>query len=160
MVNLFKNQKEIQVYAPVNGKICDISKVKDPMFAEKMLGDGCAILAEDGLIGSPCDGVVTMIANTSHAFGITTKQGIELLVHVGLDTVNLQGKGFQCLAKVKQKVKANDPILKVDMSYMKEQGMDMTIPIIVINPNGYQLEKKFQQGKVGASTKIMTLIKK
>lgn len=160
MVNLFKKRKEIEIYAPAKGKLCDIVNVKDAMFAQKLLGDGCAVHPQDGMICSPCDGVITMIANTAHAFGITTKQGAELLVHVGLDTVNLQGKGFRTLASVHDKVKANDPILQIDMKFMKEQNIDLTMPIVLTNGEAYEMQKVLQEGDVTTSTMIMKITKK
>lgn len=160
MVNLFKNHKELTIYAPTNGRICELSEVQDAMFAQKLLGDGCAIIPSDGLICAPCDGVLSMVANTHHAFGITGKQGIELLVHVGLDSVQLQGKGFRLLAKVNEKVKAHDPILLVDMDFMKKEAIDLTIPIVIMNANHFTLEHSIQQGEVTTSSMIMKLTKK
>ena len=109
-----KNKNEETIYSPAIGKVIPISEVNDAMFADKLLGDGVGIILEDDLLCSPCDGIISMIAVTKHAIGITSTIGAEIIIHVGLDTVNLNGKGFEVLVKENQKVKVGDPILKVD----------------------------------------------
>lgn len=160
MLNLFKKVKEVDVYAPVKGTVCNISEVKDTMFAQKLLGDGIAILPSDEIICSPCDGVLSMIANTKHAFGITTQHGAELLIHVGLDTVNLNGKGFEVMSSVNKKVKAGDPILKLDLDYMKENDIDLTMPMVLTNGDEYDLSKITYEGECTTNTVMMKITKK
>lgn len=93
-MNLFKKKKDEYLYVPVKGQLIKLEDVKDAMFSKKMLGDGFALIPADHVICSPCDGKIVMIAPTYHAFGVTTEKGAEILVHVGLDTVNLNGEGF------------------------------------------------------------------
>lgn len=160
MLNLFKKTKEVKevsIYAPCIGIACALGDVKDAMFSQKMLGDGVAILPLDGELCAPCAGTITMIAPTKHAFGITTKHGAELLIHVGLDTVNLQGKGLEVVAKLNQKVEAGDPILKVDMEFMKENQIDLTTPIILTNGAEYDMEVLKEAGEVGTSIEMMRI---
>lgn len=159
MLNLFKKTKEVKVNAPAKGTLCKLSEVKDTMFAQKLLGDGIAVLPSDGKICAPCDGELTMIANTAHAFGITTNHGAELLIHVGLDTVNLNGEGFEVLAKVNQKVKAGDPILKVNLTFMKEKEIDLTIPVVLTNGADFTLTILQDEGTCDTTTTLMQITK-
>ena len=93
MFKLFK-KKEISIYAPFDGDVMDIKDVADPVFSQLMMGDGCAILPTSGIICAPVSGTVTFIINTNHAVCITTDEGLELIVHYGIDTVKYGGKGF------------------------------------------------------------------
>ena len=100
-----------------------------------MMGDGIAFIPESDTICAPCDGKVTMIANTLHAIGITAENGAEILIHIGLDTVNLNGKGFTSLVNVGDKIKIGTPLVKIDMVFMKEHEMVLTTPMVVTNTN-------------------------
>lgn len=159
MLKLFQKNKETILCTPCSGNLIALEDVKDPMFSQKLLGDGFAIVPEEALIGSPCDGTLTMIAHSAHAFGITAKSGAEILVHVGLDTVNLQGQGFEVLGKVGQKVKAGAPILKLDVPLMVTKGLDMTIPVILTNQDEYAMSKMRQAGEVARGEEIVTIRK-
>lgn len=100
------SKKEVKIYSPVKGKIVNLEAVPDDMFSKKMLGDGVALELEDDIICAPQDGCIKVLFPSKHAFVIETKEGIEILVHIGLDTVNLQGEGFEAIAKVEDNVKA------------------------------------------------------
>lgn len=157
--NLFQKKKDKCLCAPCLGTLIPLEQVKDAMFAQKLLGDGIAIIPHEEMIASPCDGKLMMIAPTSHAFGIRMDNDAEILVHVGLDTVNLQGKGFEVLAHVGQKVKAGTPILRVDLDYMRKQQMDVTIPVIVTNQDGFMMEKRREVGEVNSMDVLMMISK-
>lgn len=157
MLNLFKKKAEdVILYAPVNGDGVALDKVNDKMFADKVLGDGIAVIPKEEVIYAPCNGVISMVAVTKHAFGITADNGAEILVHIGFDTVSLNGEGFQIYVKQGQKVKANDQVLKVDISLMKEKQIDMTIPVVVTNSSEYEIIKIKEMGSV---TKEMQMVK-
>lgn len=126
-------KKDSKLVAPVDGKVINLSEVPDPVFAEKMAGDGVAIDTTGDTIVAPCDGELTLIFNTNHAFAMTLSNGVELLVHVGIDTVSLEGKGFERLAEQGTKVKAGTPILKIDREFIKEKGLSLITPVLVTN---------------------------
>ncbi len=141
MFNLFK-KKEVDnhLYAPVEGTMIKIEEVPDQVFGTKMMGDGVAFQFEGSEVGAPADGELTMVAHTKHAFGIKTEQGVEVLVHIGLDTVGFQGEGFEVLVQEGSKVKKGQPIIKVDRTFMKEKNANLTTPMIVTNSAQFELQ--------------------
>lgn len=126
-------KKSYKLLAPIDGKVMDLSKVPDDIFAEKMAGDGIAIEADGDIVVAPADGEVTLIFKTNHAFGLLLDNGVEVLVHVGLDTVSLCGEGFQRLTEEGKRVKAGDPILKIDRSYINERSCSFITPVLITN---------------------------
>lgn len=129
--NLFKVQKKIQIYSPVNGKCVDLKDVNDQMFAEKIMGDGIAFKYNENTIYSPCKGKIVAVASTKHALGIETEDGIEILIHVGLETVELNGKGFELLVNQNDKVTTGQPLLKIDRDFFETHHTDLTTPVVV-----------------------------
>ncbi len=130
MFGFFK-KKPIVVVAPVSGEVIKLEDVKDDVFSQKLAGDGVAIIPSNGEIVSPIEGVITRLFPTHHAFLITTKDNIEVMVHIGLDTVELKGEGFKVLKQEGDKVKVNTPIIRVDLEYLKLKGKDIVTPIVV-----------------------------
>ena len=130
--------KEIIIGSPVKGKAVPISQVNDPTFAEEILGKGVAIMPKDGKICAPASGEIGMVFDTLHAFSMTTKEGAEILVHVGLETVSLKGKGFTAHVKAGDKVERGDLILTADFEVIKGEGLDTIIPVIVCNTDEYK----------------------
>lgn len=125
-----------KIVAVANGKMIDITTVNDETFAGKMLGDGVAFELKDGTIVAPSSGILSVMAETGHAFGITRADGVELLVHIGINTVEMNGIGFKNLAKAGDKVKAGQPIVNVDLKMLKNKGYDLTTMLIVTDNNG------------------------
>ena len=126
------------IVAPADGKLIDVTTVSDPVFSEKMMGDSIAFqYAEDKvIICAPANGTMSVAFPTGHAFGITMKNGIELLVHIGINTVESNGDGFRMLAKKQDDpVKAGDPIVEVDLKKLR-QKYDMSTMLIVTDANG------------------------
>ncbi|APH14367.1 PTS system, glucose-specific IIBC component [Clostridium sporogenes] len=119
--------------APIEGKVLSITDVPDEVFSQKMMGDGFAIEPKNGTVVSPVDGVITTVFPTKHAIGITAENGLELLIHFGIDTVNLKGEGLEALVEQDAKVKAGDPILKVDIDKIKDKVPSIITPIIFTN---------------------------
>lgn len=103
------------------------------MFSGKMLGDGVAVIPSSNKAVAPCDGEITQIFPTNHAFGITTKEGLEILVHIGIDTVNLKGEGFKRILEAGTSVKKGDTVVEADLDYIKNKGKDTITPIIITN---------------------------
>ncbi len=122
-----------RIFAVADGEMIPLETVKDETFASRVLGDGVAFVLKENVISAPCDGTLSLIADTGHAFGITCENGVELLVHIGIDTVSLNGTGFSCLAKAGDKVKAGTPVIEADLELLKEKGYDMTTMLIVTN---------------------------
>ncbi len=119
--------------APVKGKIKPITEVPDQVFAGKMMGDGFAIEPTEGTIVSPVDGKIVNLFPTKHAIGILSDNGLEILIHVGIDTVNLKGEGFETLVEENARVEKGQPLLKVDLDYVKEHATSTITPIVFTN---------------------------
>ncbi|GKU27843.1 glucose-specific PTS transporter subunit IIBC [Clostridium folliculivorans] len=122
-----------RIVVPISGKLLDLSEVPDNVFASRMMGDGFAINPTDGLVVAPVDGVVESIFPTKHALTMTASNGRELLIHIGIDTMNLKGEGFELLAEAGQKVKKGESLLKVDLDYIKANAKSIISPIIFTN---------------------------
>lgn len=137
MFHLFskKDKKEprYQLHAPVNGICIPLEDVKDPVIANHVMGDGCAFQLEEGIIYAPMDGIVVMIAATKHAFAVRGEKGMEVLIHVGSNMADLKGQGFHLLVGMNQSVIQGEPIISMDMTVMKEQCLDVTTSMIVMN---------------------------
>ena len=127
----------LQLASPVNGRIIALSEVNDEVFSQKMMGEGFAVEPIDGIIYSPVSGVVVSIFKTKHALGIKTSSGLEVMIHMGLDTVELQGKPFNILVKEGDKVTPDTQIAKIDLEQVKEAGKDPIILTLITNTNDY-----------------------
>lgn len=161
MLNLFKGKpKNVEFVAPVDGKQISLSEVPDKVFSAGMLGDGIAFLPESVHVCAPCDGKITMIADTLHAFGITGENGVEVLVHIGLDTVALAGKGFLKLEEQGHTVKKGTPIIKIDLENLKEQGINLCTPMIVLNSTEFDVSKKENTDVKAGETVVCSCIAK
>ena len=140
MFKLFKKTDDIcKLFAPANGKTIALENVPDKVFASKMMGDGMGFEYEGNTIYAPCDGKITLVANTLHAVGITSENGAEILIHIGLDTVSLNGKGFKKLINQGDKVKKGTPLIEIDRQFMKEQDINLITPMVVTNAANYEI---------------------
>ena len=124
---------EIVIQAPLSGKIVPLENVDDPVFAEKMVGDGIAIDPTSDTVVAPVAGTLTHLFPTGHAAGITTHEGIEILIHVGLDTVELKGQGFTLLAKQGQEVEIGTPLIGLDLSLLRKVAKSLVTPVVITN---------------------------
>lgn len=134
-----KNEKKDVngICAPVAGRAVSITEVPDPTFAEKMLGDGVAIIPTEGKVLAPCDATVDMMFTTGHAVSLIADNGAEVLIHVGLETVNLEGKHFTVHAKNGDKVKKGDVLMEMDVEAIKAAGYNTITPIVICNSGDY-----------------------
>lgn len=149
VLNIFKkDKKEIVLYAPVDGKSMALEEVPDKMFAGKMLGDGIAFTFDGNTVCAPTDGKITMIADTLHAFGMVAENGAEILIHIGMDTVNLQGKGFKKLVEPDSKVKKGMPIIELDRAFLAENGVNLTTPMIITNGDDYSFKVEAPKNEI------------
>lgn len=126
-------EKYSNVYAPLQGKIIPIENVKDEMFSQKMLGDGIAIMPFENSVYAPIDGIISCTFPTLHAIGIRTKNGIDLLIHIGINTCNLKGKYFKCYAKENQNIKIGDKLVEFDKNSIEKEGYDPVMVIVITN---------------------------
>lgn len=122
-----------EIYSPINGRITNIENVNDEMFSMRILGDGVALIPHENEFYSPMDGEVVMIFDTQHAIGIRDDDGTELLIHIGIDTVNLKGVPFDTRVKVGDFIRQGDLLTIIDWDYIRSKGMDVIVPIIVTN---------------------------
>ena len=125
------------IYAPVAGQAVAITEVPDPTFAEGMLGNGIAIIPTDGKVCAPCDATVDMMFETGHAVSLVSDTGVELLVHIGLETVSLAGKPFTVHVKNGDKVKKGDLLIEADLEAIKAAGLNTITPVLVCNTDNY-----------------------
>ncbi|MBB6214383.1 PTS system glucose-specific IIA component [Anaerosolibacter carboniphilus] len=148
MFGFLKKNKIVTLIAPMDGEVISLQEVPDAVFSQRMLGDGIAIKPSNGLVVSPCNGKVVQIFDTNHAVGIETDEGAEVLIHIGIDTVELKGEGFQRIAKVGDKVKIGDVLVEVDLEYIEAAGKSTITPIVITN-----MEKVHEMSKIKGSCK-------
>ena len=121
------------LYAPLNGQAVPVTEVPDPTFAEGMLGNGIAIIPADGKVYAPCNATVDMMFDTGHAVSLVADNGAEILIHVGLETVSLEGKPFTIHVKNGDKVKKGDLMIEADLEAIKAAGLNTITPVLVCN---------------------------
>lgn len=151
----FLRKESGAVAAPVTGKCIRLEEVADKVFSSKMMGDGFAVIPENDTAVAPVDGEIVMIPATKHAFGMKTKAGVELLVHIGLDTVELKGEGFTVLAKQGRKVRAGEPVIRFDRELLKKKGIDMTTMVIFTGGDEKEIDLKVYGEKVNAGDAVL-----
>ena len=157
MFDFFKKKDNALIlYRPVEGKVIDISDVEDDMFAGKMMGDGVAIEPESNDIFSPCDGKILLVPKTLHAVALVSSNGVEILIHIGIDTVELKGQGFTSHVNAGDMVKRGDKLISFDREYIIREGKPLTTPIVITNAEDKAIEIK---KSFGVSTDIIMEIK-
>ena len=160
MFNLMKKKNNLSLVAPMTGEIIAIDQVPDAVFAEKMVGDGLAIKPTEEIVVAPCDGKIIQIFPTKHAIGIETLKGIEILIHIGLDTVSLKGNGFESFIKAGDYVKQGDKLLKIDLEYIQKHALSIISPIVITNMDKVK-EVLVKRGRViRGKSKIMDIYEK
>ena len=152
-----KEKSQSVVYAPLTGKAVPLEQVPDPVFSEKVLGDGVAIIPEDGRIVSPVDGQIESVAETGHAYGFSTEDGLELLVHVGLETVSLKGECFKVHVKEGDQVKKGDLVAEVDLKYLAEKNINPITPVLICSDIDDQDLKCAEGGVEAGKTAVLML---
>jgi len=146
MFGLFKSKVLEEIVAPIKGTVVNSAEVPDPTFAEEMLGKGVAIIPSEGKVYAPCDGTVSLVFDTKHAISFTSEKGAEILVHVGLDTVELKGEFYTALVNTGDTVKKGDQVLEFDMEKISAAGYKLITPVVVCNTDDYK-EIKTLTGK-------------
>ncbi len=146
--------KRFGIAAPISGEAIPLDKVPDPVFADKVLGDGCAIIPDNGKIYSPVDGKISSVAETFHAYGITSDDGIEIMIHFGLETVALKGEGFIPHVKAGDRVKKGDLIAAADIDFLKSKNINLITPVLICDgADGMNI--KIHEGNVKACDNII-----
>lgn len=148
---------EISITSPVEGKVIPLTEVKDPTFSQEILGKGAAIIPEKGVVYAPFDGKVDAVFETGHALGLVSEDGVELLVHVGIDTVNLKGKHFTPKKKSGDTMKKGDILLEFDIDKIKADGYDVTTPIIISNTEQFAKVKACEDKVVTKESKLLSV---
>lgn len=158
--NLFTaKDNSIKIGAPVTGKLVSIKEVNDPTFSDEILGKGAAIIPSDNRICSPVDGTVATVFPTGHAAAVTSDDGVEVLIHVGLDTVKLNGEHFTVHATEGQKVKKGDLLLEADMEQIKAAGYDTITPVIICNTDEFAQVDPAEPGDVAQGSDVLIIQK-
>lgn len=163
MFGLFKNKKAadeaIVLGSPLTGEIVPLSTVADPTFAEGILGQGAAVIPSQGRVVAPADGTVDVMFDTGHAVSMTTDAGAEVLIHVGLDTVKLQGEHYTAHCKAGDKVKAGDLLIEFDPEAIRAAGYDIITPVIICNSDAFSSVKAADPGSAQPLAPLLTLTK-
>lgn len=156
----FKKKERIdELASPVNGKMINLKEVPDKVFASEMMGPGVAFISNDGKIYSPCDGELITVFPTKHAIGIKANNGAEILIHFGLDTIQLEGKGFKQVAKEGQRLKKGDLILDVDIVFLQKKGYAIETPMVITNSDEFYV-KVNKLANVSTNTEVVITLKK
>ncbi|MCH4888768.1 PTS glucose transporter subunit IIA [Acidaminobacter sp. JC074] len=134
---LFK-KNNVQLIPPMVGQVLKLEEVPDAVFSGKMIGDGFAIMPSDGKVYAPVYAEVVQLFPTKHAFGLKTASGLEILVHIGIDTVELKGEGFEAYIKAGDKVKAGDLLLDVDLDFLKSKEKSVITPVVFTDKSQYK----------------------
>ena len=150
MLKFFKGKdKGNVIYAPCKGRVVPLAEVPDPVFADKVLGDGFAVI--------PADGEVAMVFDTLHAVTLTSTQGAEILIHIGLDTVTLKGEPFKAHVAAGDKVKKGDLLIEADLDKIEKAGLNTIIPVLICNTDDYGKISLQKEGDVSADEAVLKL---
>lgn len=154
-----KNAKTISLKAVEDGRTIPMDEVNDQTFAQELLGLGIAIVPSNGTVVSPINGTIATVMDTKHAVCIQGEDGLELIVHAGLDTVELNGKYYQTYKEIGDQVKAGDVLLEFDLEEITKAGYDVTTPIVITNLGDYKITKCLTGQQVKAGEEVIQLTK-
>lgn len=146
----FLKRKIREIKSPVDGQVVALESVEDEVFSQKLVGDGVAIVPMSNTFTAPIDGIVTKIFPTNHAYSIKSPKDLEVMVHIGLETVALEGKGFERMVNEGDQVKTGDVIIRADLAYIREHAKDIITPIIILEESDVKnIDKKLNIVKAG-----------
>ena len=154
-----KNAKTISLKAVEDGRTIPMDEVNDQTFAQELLGPGIAIVPSNGTVVSPINGTIATVMDTKHAVCIQGEDGLELIVHAGLETVELNGKYYQTYKEIGDQVKAGDVLLEFDLEEITKAGYDVTTPIVITNLGDYKITKCLTGQQVKAGEEVIQLTK-
>ena len=147
----------IVISSPITGLAADLSTTPDEAFAGRMMGDGAVVTPEDAIVRAPEDGEVCFVFDTKHAIGFMTESGVSLLIHVGIDTVKLDGKGFECFVENGQAVRKGDPMLKLDLDYLRENAPSVASPVLCTELEDNQKIRLLNEGEIKAGDELFAI---
>ena len=152
-----KVKETVIISSPISGIAADLSTTPDEAFAGRMMGDGAVVTPQDVIVSAPEDGEVCFVFDTKHAIGFMTDTGISMLIHVGIDTVKLEGKGFECYVENGQKVKKGDKMLKLDLDYLKEHAPSIATPVLCTELEDNQKIRLLRDGSIKAGEPLFAI---
>lgn len=158
--NIFTGGSSVEIAAPVAGKLVGIGEVKDDVFRKEVLGKGIAIIPSGNRFVSPVDGTVGTIFPTGHGVAVISNEGAEILIHVGLDTVKLQGKHFTVYVEEGQKVKRGELLLEAEIKQIEAEGYDIVTPIVVCNSYDFFEYQAAEPGEIWQGENILRFKRK
>lgn len=153
-------KNKVQVFSPLNGQVHSLEQVPDPVFSQKMMGEGVAIMPTGGDVVAPIDGTVVLISKTKHAIGIRAKDNTEVLIHVGLETVTLKGEGFTVFVNEGDAVSVGQKLIAVDWNLIKEKVPSIITPIVITNSVERSVDYVDTAASVAGETLVMTVSSK
>ncbi len=159
MFSFFNKKKTIVLQAPVPGKAIEIAAVPDEVFAGKIVGDGLAFEPAEGVLYAPANGEIVQVFPTKHAIGLRTAEGLEILLHIGIDTVDMKGEGFESFVSAGQKVRAGERMMTFDLGLISQKAKSTAIPMVITNMDRVR-SLKFQYGAVNPQSKVLEVVLK
>lgn len=160
MFKLFSKKAAVEeLVAPMSGKVVQIEDVPDEVFSRKMIGDGIAIEPDEGVVVSPVDGEVVQFFPTKHAVGLKTKSGLEILIHIGMETVALNGEGFEGFVQQGDRVKAGDKLVSFDLEQIRERAESIISPVVVTNFDAVDTLSKTAETSVKRGKSVLLTVK-
>lgn len=156
MLSKLFNKRKLQIYAPVTGEIISLDQVPDPVFSQKMMGEGVAIMPKGGSIHSPVDGTVILLSGTKHAIAIRSNDGTQILIHIGLETVSLKGQGFTVFVNEGERVSIGQLLIEVNWDYIREHASSLITPIIITNSDEREVQYEVAKECIMGETLLMT----
>lgn len=147
-------------YSPANGRLIDIKEVSDKTFSSGIMGWGLAIIPTTNIVSSPVEGEIILVFPTKHAIGIKGKNGSEIILHIGIDTVELKGEYFDCRVKVGDQVRVGQDLVEVQMNKIKRKGYDTTTMVVITNPDEYNISRISDQHDVSRNDELLRIVRK
>ncbi|WP_276210583.1 PTS sugar transporter subunit IIA [Heyndrickxia coagulans] len=160
MFKLFSKKAAVEeLVAPMSGKVVQIEDVPDEVFSQKMIGDGIAIEPDEGVVVSPVDGEIVQFFPTKHAVGLKTKSGLEILIHIGMETVALNGEGFEGFVQQGDRVKAGDKLVSFDLEQIRERAESIISPVVITNFDAVDTLSKTAETSVKRGKSVLLTVK-
>lgn len=156
----FMKKNKVQVFSPLSGQVIPLEQVPDPVFSQKMMGEGVAIMPTGGDVVAPIDGTVVLVSKTKHAIGIRTKDDTEVLIHVGLETVTLKGEGFTVFVNEGDIVSSGQKLMTVDWDFIKDKVPSIITPVVITNSAERTVEYTDASASVAGDTLVMSVSSK
>lgn len=159
-MGLFGKKVQVELKAPISGVVVPIEQVPDEVFSSKMIGDGVAIDPQEGIIYSPVEGEIIQAFPTKHAVGIATKEGLDILIHIGVDTVKMGGEGFEMFVKIGDQVRVGDKLVTFDLQKIREKAKSTITSVLITNIDQVKSMQSTAASRVQKGDAFLTITKK